>query len=64
MLGDLNARVGNEVVEDVVGRYGVSKRNENEGRMIVLCVEQEMMVGNTLLKKKDIYKYLWVKQNN
>ena len=29
VLGDLNARVGDVVVEDVVGRYGVPGRNDS-----------------------------------
>ena len=27
VLGDLNVRVGNEVIEGIVGRYGVPGRN-------------------------------------
>ena len=29
VLGDLNARVGNEVIEVIVGRHGVPGRNES-----------------------------------
>ena len=64
LLGDLNARVGNELVEGVVGRHGVPGRNENGERMIGLCVERDMVVGNTFFKKKDIYKYTWVRQED
>ena len=59
VMGDLNARVGNEVVENVVGRYGVPGRNESGVKLLELCMEQELVVGNTLFKKKDINKYTW-----
>jgi len=62
LLGDLNARVGNALVEGVVGVHGVPGRNENGEKMIGLCVEREMVIGNTLFAKKDIYKYTWVRQ--
>ena len=29
VLGDLNARVGNEVIEGIVGRHGLPGRNES-----------------------------------
>ena len=29
VLGDLNARVGNEVIEGIVGQHGVPGRNES-----------------------------------
>ena len=32
--------------------------------MIELCVESELVVGNTLFMKKDIHKYTWIRQDN
>lgn len=37
LLGDVNARVGNEIVEGVVGRPGVPARNTNGEGMTGLC---------------------------
>ena len=34
VLGDLNARVGNEVIEGVIGRHGVPGRNESSERLL------------------------------
>ena len=62
LLGDLNARVGDTVVEGVVGMYGVPGRNDSGERMIGMCMEREMVIGNTYFKKKEIYKYTWVRQ--
>ena len=64
VLGDLNARVGNERIDGVVGNYGVPGRNVNGESLIGMCVEHELVVGNTMFKKKDISKYTWIRQQN
>ena len=53
MLGDLNARLGNEVIEGIIGQHGVPGRNESDEQLLEMCAEQELVVGNSLLKKKD-----------
>ena len=59
VLGDLNARVGNEVIEGIVGRHGVTGRNESGERLLEMCAEQKLVVGNSWFKKNDVYKYTW-----
>ena len=61
VLGDLNARVGNEVIEGIVGRHGVPGRNESGERLLEMCAEQELVVGNSWFKKNDVYKYTWLR---
>ena len=51
VIGDLNARVGNEVIEGIVGRHGVPGRNESGERLLEMCVEKELVVGNSWFKK-------------
>ena len=58
---DLNARVGNELIEGIVGRYGVPGRNESGDRLLEMCAEQELVVGNSWFKKNDVYKYTWLR---
>ena len=57
VLGDLNARVGNEVIEGIVGRHEVPGRNESGERLLEMCAQQELVVGNSWFKKNDVYKY-------
>ena len=38
ILGDLNARVGNDVTEGIEGQYGVQGRNES-GERLLECVQ-------------------------
>ena len=37
VLGGLNARVGNEVIKGIVGRHGVTGRNESGERLLEKC---------------------------
>ena len=59
MLGDLNARVGNEEVHGVMGKYGLPGRNVSGYRLLEMCYEMELVVGNMLFRKKRINKFTW-----
>ena len=58
LSGDFNACVGDEVVEDVVGRHGVLGRNENGKRMIVLYVERDGGWQNVLQEEGYSQEYM------
>ena len=64
VLGDLNARVGDGEVEGVVGKYGAPGENESGERLLDMCVEQELVIGNSFFKKKEINKYTWIRVAN
>ena len=61
VLGDLNARVGNEEIEGVLGRYGVPGVNESGERLLDMCVEKELAVGNSFFMKRNVNKYTWMR---
>ena len=52
VLGDLNARVGDGEVEGVVGKYGVPGENESGERLLDMCVEQELVIGNSFFLRR------------
>merc|ERR1712055_719203 len=60
-LGDLNARVGDREVEGVIGKFGVPGENESGERLLEMCMERELVVGNSMFKKKRINKYTWIR---
>ena len=64
MLDDLNARVSDGEVEGVVGQYGVPRENESGERLLDMCVEQELVIGNNFFKKKWINKHTWIRVAN
>ena len=59
VMGDLNARVGEEVVANVVGKFGVPGKNASGEKLLEVCMEHELVVGNTLFRKKRKHKYTW-----
>ena len=36
-------------------------RNESGERLLEMCAEQELVVGNSWFKKNDVYKYMWLR---
>ena len=44
MLGDLNARVGNEVIEGIVDTMECQEEMKVEKRLLEMCAEQELVV--------------------
>ena len=52
----MNARVVDSEAKGK-GKFGVSGANENGRKLIVLCIEKRLSVGNTIFEKKDIHKF-------
>ena len=63
VLNDLNARVGDGEVEGVVGSMGYQVKMSGK-RLLDMCVEQELVIGNSFFKKKGINKYTWIRVAN
>jgi exonuclease III len=60
VLGDFNARVGcdDKTWRGVVGKHGVYKESNDNGRRLVdICAFHDMCVTGTLFQHKDIHKY-------
>merc|ERR1711915_612287 len=60
----INARVGAGEVVGVVGKYGVPGENESGERLLDMCLEQELVIGNSFFRKKGVNKYMWVRVAN
>ena len=52
VLGDLNARVGDGEVENVIGKYGIPGENESSERLLDMCVEQELVIRNSFFSRR------------
>ena len=50
VLGDLNSREVDGEIEGAVGKYGVPGENESGERLLDMCVEQELVIGNNVFK--------------
>ncbi|XP_073671663.1 uncharacterized protein [Paramisgurnus dabryanus] len=66
IMGDLNAKVGNDNsnCERAIGKHGCGTMNENGERLIELCVTNNLVVGSTLFPHRDIHKLTWYSPNN
>lgn len=51
VLDDLNARVGDETIEGILGRNGLVSRKEDE--LLDIYNEQELVLANDFSKKKN-----------
>jgi hypothetical protein len=57
VLGNMNARIGNMVIEGLIGKFGVPGVNWASERMVEFCAEAVLIVGNTWFKKKLVNTY-------
>ena len=65
ILGDLNARVGNnaETSFGVIGKEGEATTSPNGERLIDFCIKNNMKIANTFFPHKDIHKYTRVNED-
>ena len=49
------------MIESIVGQHGVPGKNESGERLLEMCAEQELVLGNSWCKKRYMYKYTWLR---
>ena len=59
VMGDLNAKVGNEIHTNVIGKYGLGKRNDRGERLIQFCQQNKLFVTNTWFQQPPRKLYTW-----
>ena len=47
IIGDFNAKVGDEKVDDIVGQCGMGKLNDRGNKLIEWCQTNEFTITNT-----------------
>ena len=58
-IGDWNAKVGNQEIPGVTGRFGLGVQNEAGQRLIEFCQENTLVRANTLFQQHKIRVYTW-----
>ena len=48
IIGDWNAKAGNQEIPGVIGKFGLGVQNEAEQRLTEFCQENALIIGNTL----------------
>jgi len=59
ILGDLNARIGNNIVYGVKQRFNEEVTNENGTMFTQFCADNELRINNTFYQHKTQYKITW-----
>ena len=61
VLGDMDAKVGNQEVGDecTVGKFGLGTRNDNGTRFVDCCQQNDLAIGGTLFPHRNIHKDTW-----
>ncbi|KAI8759576.1 craniofacial development protein 2 [Biomphalaria glabrata] len=62
IMGDFNARVGNDYSAwpGVLGRHGIGNCNDNDRLLLELCSEAKLAITNTSFKQKSCFKNTWM----
>lgn len=59
ILGDFNARIGNDFIPGIKQQYNENVRNENGTLMIDFCAQNELRINNTFFPHKPQQKVTW-----
>ena len=61
MIGDMNAKVGSDNVgfETIMGKEALGTQNDNGYRLVQLCATNNLVIGGSVFKHKDIHKVTW-----
>lgn len=54
--GDLNARVGRRISDNVVGRFGEKVVNYSGEKLIEFCKQHELQLTNSHFNHKEIHR--------
>ena len=59
IIGDWNAKVGNQDTPGVTGKFGLGMQNEAGQRLIEFCQENALVIANTFFQQHKRSLYTW-----
>ena len=59
IIGDWNAKVGNQETPGVTGNFSLGIQNEAGQRLIEFCQENALVIANTLFQQHKKIFYTW-----
>ena len=59
IIGNWNAKVGNQETPRVIGKFGLGVQNEAGQRLIEFCQENALVTANTLFQQHKRRLYTW-----
>ena len=64
IIGDWNAKVGNQETPGVTGKFDLGVQNEIGQRLIEFCQENALVIANTLFQQHKRRLYTWTKSDD
>ena len=59
IIGNWNAKVGNQETPGVTGKFGLGVQNETGQRLTEFCQENSLVIANTLFQQHKRRLYIW-----
>ena len=59
IIGDWDAKVGNQEVPGVTGKFALRVQNEVKQRLTEFCQENALVIANTLFQQHKRRLYMW-----
>ena len=59
ITGDWNAKVGNQEVPEVTGKFGLGVQNEAGQRLIEFCQENALVIANNIFQQHKRRYHTW-----
>ena len=63
IIGDWNAKVGNQETPGVIGKFGLGVQNE-AGQIIEFCQESALVIANSLFPQHKRRLYMWTSSDD
>ena len=63
IIGDWNAKVGNQETPGITGKFGLVVQNKAGQRLIEFCQENTLVIANTLFQQHKRRFYTWTSQD-
>ena len=63
IIGDWNAKVGNQETPGVTGKFVLGVQNEAGQRLIKFCQENALVIANTLFQQHKRRLYTWTSRD-
>ena len=64
IIRDLNAKVGDQDIPGIKGKFGLGEQNEAVQRLTEFCQENWLVTANTLFQQHKRWLYTWTLLND
>ena len=59
IIEDWNAKAGSQEIPGITGKFGLGEQNEAGQRLIEFCLENALVIANTLFQHHKRWLYTW-----